>query len=332
MTAAWFSLTDSAQIERFLRDHGWVAPHESIARITRAGLGNMNLTLRVDLGTRSFIVKQSRPWVEKYPTIEAPVERAWQEIRFYQTVTDYPNVAARMPRLIGVDPTRYVLLLQDLGDVPDCSYLYHPSRSARLTKDLIENLVDWLAALHQIRVPAEGAPQWSNRSLRQLNSEHMYIIPFLPDPVLDLDAITPGLASLQARLCRDGQLAARCQELRRLYLQDGHTLIHGDYFPGSWLWTDEGLKIIDPEFSFLGRGEFDWAILVAHLQLMGIEPTGPVLRQRYEGRVGPLDWGLVEKWSAMEILRRLWGVAQLPLERTLEEKRALIDGALAILH
>ena len=33
----------------------------------RAGDGNMNCTVRVTTGTGTLIVKQSRPWVEKYP-------------------------------------------------------------------------------------------------------------------------------------------------------------------------------------------------------------------------------------------------------------------------
>ena len=40
------------------------------------GEGNMNYTLRVRTNGRSIILKQARPWVEKYPVIDAPDERA----------------------------------------------------------------------------------------------------------------------------------------------------------------------------------------------------------------------------------------------------------------
>ena len=43
--------------------------------------------------------------------------------------------------------------------------------------------------------------------------------------------------------------------------------MHGDFYPGSLLNTVNGLKVIDPEFSFIGPEEWDMAIFVAHLFL-----------------------------------------------------------------
>ena len=58
-------------------------PTETIVSVDKAGEGNMNLTLRVTTDQRSVIVKQARPWVEKYPDIEASDERILAEIDFY---------------------------------------------------------------------------------------------------------------------------------------------------------------------------------------------------------------------------------------------------------
>ncbi len=57
---------------------------EAIESMQRAGEGNMNLVIRVVTPRRSMILKQSRPWVEKYPQIEAPADRILAEIDFYQ--------------------------------------------------------------------------------------------------------------------------------------------------------------------------------------------------------------------------------------------------------
>ena len=43
-------------------------------------------------------------------------------------------------------------------------------------------------------------------------------------------------------------------------MQNGDTLLHGDYYPGSWMRVRERLYIIDPEFSFAGPKEFDLGI------------------------------------------------------------------------
>ena len=48
-------------------------------------------------------------------------------------------------------------------------------------------------------------------------------------------------------------------------------------------------------------------------------------RRQRSGHV--LDDSLLQGWAGIEIIRRLLGVAQLPLDRSLEEKRRLLDWA-----
>src|SRR3990172_12931089 len=76
----------SDALQEYARDGGWILPGESLVSVTKAGEGNMNLTLRLKTTERSFILKQARPWVEKYPSIEAPAARARVEAGFYRAV------------------------------------------------------------------------------------------------------------------------------------------------------------------------------------------------------------------------------------------------------
>ena len=52
------------------------------------------------------------------------------------------------------------------------------------------------------------------------------------------------------------------------------------------------------------------------------------LRQQAEGST-ELDQHLISAWAGIEIIRRLLGVAQLPMERSLEQKRCLLDWAVS---
>jgi hypothetical protein len=45
----------------------------------------------------------------------------------------------------------------------------------------------------------------------------------------------------------DTAFGTRVNELGEIYLADGAQLVHGDFFPGSWLRTPHGPMIIDPE-------------------------------------------------------------------------------------
>jgi hypothetical protein len=90
-----------------------------------------------------------------------------------------------------------------------------------------------------------------------LQQDDMFIFPLRDANGLDLNAITPGLADAARELAADHAYVAAVAALGQRYLADGETLAHGDYFPGSWLRTDTSVRIIDPEFCFLGEPEFD---------------------------------------------------------------------------
>lgn len=330
--SAWLTVESQPQIEALLRKCGVCQPDEQVTTVNRAGDGNMNLTLRVRTTAQTVIFKQSRPWVEKYPQIAAPVERILQELRFYETVAEHSQLASRMPRLLGSAPERYVMVVECLGKANDASALYRSGDAANTFRQLLPDLLSWLSELHQLAIPVEQAEDFANRKLRELNHQHLFVIPFSDPPALDLDSITPGLAKIAQPLAADTQLLTRLQQLGEIYLADHPQLVHGDFFPGSWLICDGELRIIDPEFSHGGLPEFDLGVLLAHGQLLNANSSDDLLtelRSHYPETPKAVDWRLVEDFAAVEVLRRLLGVAQLPLDRTLEQKKRHVARALA---
>ncbi|MDL1893438.1 GNAT family N-acetyltransferase, partial [Sphingobacteriales bacterium CHB3] len=97
-----FLLGAVAVIEQRMRMLGWET-RGGLVSAERVGDGNMNMTVRVRTAGSSFILKQARPWVVKYPQIAAPVERAEVEAAFYAAVGRVEEVSRRMPRLRGFD-------------------------------------------------------------------------------------------------------------------------------------------------------------------------------------------------------------------------------------
>jgi 5-methylthioribose kinase len=296
-----------AAIESYCRAHGFLKADEVLLSVSKAGEGNMNLTLRLSTEGRSIILKQARPWVEKYPSIPAPPGRALVEAAFYRAIAKRPELRAAMPSLLGEDPDSGVIVLQDLGEAQDFTGLY---RGDRLSEREMKVLSSYLSALH--RPTGDREPLFENRAMRALNHEHIFRLPLAPDNGLDLDRITPGLEAAARTLRQDRGYVSRVRELGELYLTDGPSLVHGDYFPGSWLRTADGVRVIDPEFCFLGTAAFDRGVLLAHLYLA---------RQRPE--LSGFD-STAKAFAGAEILRRLIGVAQLPLDARLEEKEELL--------
>ncbi len=320
------SLDRVADLHRILVDCGQLAHSDEIHAVEVAGEGNMNCTLRVRIAGGSFIVKQSRPWVEKYPSIPAPMNRALFEIQFYETVAKNESVISKMPRLIGFDRQRHLLLLDDLGVGQDGSFLYGRSDTEALTRQL-PLLAQWLTDLHSVSFDTDFE-NFTNRELRKLNHAHIFEVPFFHPPVIDLDAVTLGLDGAAQEYSKHTALIDRARELGEEYLADGETLLHGDFFPGSWLFTSEGFFVIDPEFCYCGRPEFDLAVCTGHLRMIGLEDAKiDELVAIYVQKSGKLDRRLVNAWAGIEIIRRILGVAQLGLDRSLDEKKELLSWA-----
>ncbi len=295
---------------------------EVVLRADPAGAGNMNCTLRVTTSARSLIVKQARPWVERYPQFPAPADRVVRELEFYQRVAPFPNLATRMPRLLAAAAESHLLILEDLGQDGDFTSVYG---DATWELGELRTLGSFLAELHATFRASNPDAAAANREMRALNHAHIFQIPFQAKNGLNLEQICPGLAELARPIQNDPDLAAMAAELgQRCYLNDGPCLLHGDFFPGSLIRTATGPRVIDPEFAFFGMAEFDVGVFLAHLVLAR---QSPALQQACLAAFDPaagLDLTVSRQLAGVEIIRRLLGYAQLPLSASLAERGQML--------
>lgn len=308
----WLDAEDLPGVAQFLSQRQWLEPDEHVLQCGRAGEGNMNLTLRVRTDRRTFVVKQARPWVEKYDHIEAPWNRANFERLFYERVASIPEVADRMPRLITSDSAARTLVLEYIDGADDFTALYS---GAKLDHPVVTELANFLAALHE-GTREEAPSSFANTGMRQLNYAHIFQVPLQADNGVPLEQLEPGLIDIAAQARKDPAYLDAVESLGAQYLQHGSCLLHGDYFPGSWLWSPRGLLVIDPEFCFVGTPEVDLGCAIAHMALAKQEQaTAKVFLDAYETTSGGilLDLGLVARFAAVEVMRRLIGIAQLPI-------------------
>ncbi|MEZ4217814.1 MAG: phosphotransferase [Myxococcota bacterium] len=297
-------------LDAWLRARGWLDAGERVTAAGPAGAGNMNRTLRVATPARTFVLKQSRPWVVKYPDIPAPVDRIHTELRFYDVAHRDPALSSHMPRVLAFDRTDRVAMLEDLGEAADLASLY---AGGALEPGELETLCALARRIHALALDDAERASLANRAMRELNHAHLFAVPLDAGNGLDLDAITPGLRDEARALQRDDSFRARVAALGDLYLHAaGPSLLHGDYYPGSILRTARGLCVIDPEFAFVGPVELDLGVLVAHLVFAG---EAPAIAERVEALYGEkLDGALLRGFAGVELMRRLIGVAQLPLD------------------
>lgn len=310
--------TKNIVVEELLKEKNWIDSDEEIISIEKPGEGNMNVVLRIRTNQRSFILKQSRPYVQKYQQIEAPLERIAVEYQFYKTIYS-KALDKNIPEIIAYDPSNYLMMIEDLGKCEDLTFIYQrksiaPSSISKFTK-----------ILSQIHLSKVDKNYPENLVLRQLNHQHIFVLPFMEDNGFQLDDIQSGLQDLSLSYKKDQSIKAIVKSIGDQYLSKGHTLLHGDYYPGSWMTEGDDLYVIDPEFSFLGFPEFDLGVMAGHIIIAnGAMNTIDNILDQYKGQV---DKKLMTQIAGIEIMRRVIGLAQLPLERSIEEKDILLKTA-----
>jgi 5-methylthioribose kinase len=318
----WLEAGQSGDVEAMLHRLGWIDADEHVLSAEKAGEGNMNLTLRVRTPRRTFILKQSRPWVEKYDHIEAPWDRIHAEQSFYQRVERIPALADSIPLFLGADLDSRLLLLEDLAPARDLTGVYG---GTKLVPSTLASLARFLRILHQ-ETAGEARPEFFNREMKALNHAHIFELPMTGELDLPLDSFEPGLSAAAEALQQRTEVVERIREAGARYLGEGSCLVHGDYFPGSWLLTEQGPRIIDPEFCYYGDSEFDLGVAVAHLALgrLRFEDASEFMRS-----AGAADrearW--IARYAAAEVIRRLIGVAQLPIAETERWRAGMLEQA-----
>ena len=310
--------TSISDLTKLLKNHNILFENEVLSCISKAGEGNMNVVLRVRSNKRSFIFKQSRPFVQKFRDIQAPIERVDVEFNFYKAVNQNNNKSF-YPKIISYVKENFFMILEDLGEFDDYTSIY---RNRSINEETIIRLTHMLKDIHSTKTNLNYP---LNIDLKKLNYQHIFVLPFIKQNGFSLDSVHKGLNQLAIPLIDNKALQNKSLLIGKRYLTKGKTLLHGDFYPGSWIKSQNKIFIIDPEFSFLGDLEFDLGVFIAHI-IMATQKQNylKIIIDYYSKSV---DEKLVADYACIEIIRRLIGLAQLPINLTLDEKEKLLKFA-----
>jgi len=307
--------TPRIELTDLLNNYNILSKNEVLLKTSKAGEGNMNIVLRVKTNKRSFIFKQSRPYVQKYQDIPAPIDRIDVEYNFYKSI-DKIESKDNFPKIISYVKDSFFMIQEDLGDFDDFSSNYINRRIDKISIiKLTKILEDIHSCSYDINYPL-------NSELKKLNHQHIFVLPFAIDNGFSLNSVQSGLEILAHSFINNEPLKNKSLNIGEKYLKKGKTLLHGDFYPGSWLQNNNEIYIIDPEFSFIGDLEFDLGVFIAHIIITTLE-------ERYLNDIvnyysNSVDYELIKNYTGIEIIRRLIGLAQLPINLSLDEKEKLL--------
>ncbi|MFP6665569.1 MAG: phosphotransferase [Deltaproteobacteria bacterium] len=314
-----------------LRERGLLGATEQ-ATLEPAGDGNINWVRRVRCADgRSFILKQAREQLERFPEYRVDTKRILIESAWLELARPL-DVDGCCPQVLDFCAEARVLVLEDLGEVPRLD-----DELGRET-DLNPALAKIGALLGRVHNVTRGDgslhTRFANQEMRELHFTHIFDLPFaendfpLPEPVREAARILRGDAKLLARIAA---IARRCRE-------NHEVLLHADPQPGNILLTKTGPKLLDAEIAHIGNPAFDPGNLLGHLALAGIaRADDTLLRLRARAlwdaysAAQPADqvpaFDEVAGLAAIEMLRRTIGAARVAATSEVPASLTAIDTA-----
>jgi len=315
-----------ASLPAFLCEIGLLEAGERVS-VEAAGDGNINWVRRVRSlrpGSRSWIVKQARPALERFPEYSAPTERILFEQRYYERVAPL-DADGVCPRVLGFAREARTLVLEDLGLAPRLDTLLAGERDVAAP---VSTLAAFLGRVHRETRGRVDPADFPNQEMGALHGDHIFLLPLRPNEF----GLEGQIAARAERWQQDAELIALADEAYRRYRETAEVLVHADVQPGNVLVTSSGPKLLDAEIAHVGDPAFDLGTLLAHLVLpslaAGRAPAAiPLARAALaayleEARVPDAEiLPQAARYAALEAMRRTLGAARIPA--TAEEGSAL---------
>jgi 5-methylthioribose kinase len=310
-------LTD-ANLPDYLRKLGLLGSGEA-AVVEPAGDGNINWVRRVRAsagrqGARSWVVKQARPALERFPEYRVSTDRILYEQRWFELAGRFDEEGV-LPAVLGFDAEARVLILEDLGDAERLDRALERGADASAAAARLAAL---LGRLHAATRDPGWANAVANDAMRRLHGDHIFLLPLRPNDF----PLPPAVAARARVLQGDAELVRAADSAYARYLEPRGALLHGDVQAGNVLLARAGAKLLDAEIAHVGDPAFDLGTLCAHLVLPALargelEQALPALEaaaDAYARAHGPgaPPFADAARYAGLELLRRSAGAARVP--------------------
>jgi 5-methylthioribose kinase len=323
-----------ANLPDYLRALGLVGPGQAVV-VEAAGDGNINWVRRARLaggpspGGRSWVVKQARPALERFPQYQVSTDRILFEQRYLETARRWDRDRV-LPAIHRFDAAARVLILEDLGDAERMDHAL--ARGADVSA-AAARLGGFLGRVHAATRGAELANAFANGAMQRLHGDHVFLLPLRPNDF----PLLPPVAQRACALRADADLVRIADAAYARYLEPRGALVHGDVQAGNVLLTAAGPKLLDAEIAHVGDPAFDLGTLLAHLLLpaAALDALAPALPaaeaawEAYRAAHGPGAPAFAEatRHAGLELLRRTIGAARLPAVGSSEAALAVLARA-----
>ncbi|MCP4626945.1 MAG: phosphotransferase [bacterium] len=234
--------------------------------------GSLNFVWRIRSKTgKTYIIKHAPPYIAAVPNIAFDDSRILFEAKILKAfhcgneLGQLLGFGVRPPVFLGLDASKHLLLMEDVGEWPDLL------KAARLSDDNLASygskLGAFIAQLHIQTFQSNWfGENFANLPVQQTRLQVQY------RGCLDF--------CLRADMPEAEEIGRWCRQLGEKLNSLGKCLVMGDLWPGSILLSREDIRLIDWELTHFGRPAQDVAHLSAHLWMMSHRAENQSQRDR----------------------------------------------------
>ncbi|BBB25593.1 S-methyl-5-thioribose kinase [Amphritea japonica] len=257
-----------ADVTAFARQHSPLFSDQDRLQVEEIGDGNINFVYRVFSDSNSLIVKQALPYIrvigEGWPLSQDRIRIECEALKLAAK-----NCQSVVPEVYGFAAEQCAIVMQDIG-------AYGSLRSALIERQKLPLVAEGIGCfladtlfytsdlyLGSIEKKAL-VQQFINPDLCKISEEVFFWDPYCDHERNNVNGL---LRSDAEQLWQDVVLKREVARLKAKFLNQAEALLHADLHSGSVFANQSGIKVIDPEFAFVGPIGFDIGLIIANYLL-----------------------------------------------------------------
>lgn len=264
------TLMTKEQIREYIGEHFPLFNSGADVDVREIGDGNINYVFRV-INTNqqeSLVVKQADKLLR---SSGRPLDINRNKIEAEVLNIQYKLVPEYVPEVLLYDEKMAVMVMEDISIYENLRYALlakkvFPKLAQQISQFLVQTLGNTNDVVMDKRQKKAYVKQFINSDMCDISEDLVFTEPY--NDYKKRNVITCGNEEfVQSHLYDNHELIAEVAKLREQFMNHAQALIHGDLHSGSIFVTQEGMKVIDPEFAFYGPMGYDIGNVLAHLFL-----------------------------------------------------------------
>lgn len=251
----------------YTKDFG-IFPQEAKLRGEEIGDGNINYIFRVieDETGKSVVLKQADKFLR---SSGRPLDLDRNRIEAEILKLEGECAPEFVPKVYRYDDIMCVIVMEDISAYKNLrkelmSGKIFPKFADEISSFLVDTLLPTTDLVLDRAEKKDRVRDFINKELCDISECLVFTEPYVNDR--DRNIVIPeNMEFVEKYLYNDVELRAEAAKLKNNFMNNAQALIHGDLHSGSIFINEEGMKVIDPEFSFYGPMGYDIGNVIGNL-------------------------------------------------------------------